>query len=360
MRIRRTFPLVLAVVLVAAALTLVVQLRKHAPPEAARLLPGADAFLYINLKWVRAASPGSQWPPVTHDPEYERFIQRTGFQFERDLDQAAFAVHYPENWPRGGTGGSAPEPRFSEVLIGKFHSENLSTYLKQVAQSVENYNSVDIFTVPLDGRSLRIAVLSVDSVAASNHDNADVIRGIVDRSRRLASPFGGPALVRRFYKHVQFGSVAWAIARVDPAAPDFGGLSALFAKPTELVASGSYLSPLHLRAGVLHLRAEAYSTSSDDARSIADKVNVFLALFHSAESSIGTKGNDADVKTFFDSIQVRPEHDRAVLDASVSSAFLRKLLAEPPSELPVPGPQSPQPHSPESQSPSGRSPAKSR
>src|ERR1700736_2752369 len=147
MRIRRTFPLVLAVVIVAAALTLVVQLRKHAPPEAARLLPGADAFLYVNLKRVRAISPGNQWPSVTHDPEYERFIQQTGFLFERDLDQAAFAVHYPSNWPQGGTGGSAPEPRFSEVLIGKFHGEHLSTYLTQVAKSVENYNSVDIFTV---------------------------------------------------------------------------------------------------------------------------------------------------------------------------------------------------------------------
>ena len=62
MRVRRPFPIALAVVIIAAALTLAVQLRKHAPPEAARLLPGADAFLYVNLKRVRAVSPGTQWP----------------------------------------------------------------------------------------------------------------------------------------------------------------------------------------------------------------------------------------------------------------------------------------------------------
>src|SRR6266446_3318756 len=104
MRIRRTFPLVLMVVIVAAAVTLAVQLRKHAPPEPARLLPGADAFFYVNLGWARKASGGKPLPPVSRDPDYERFIQVTGFEFEKDLDAVAFAVHYPEKWPGGGTG----------------------------------------------------------------------------------------------------------------------------------------------------------------------------------------------------------------------------------------------------------------
>jgi hypothetical protein len=89
------------------------------------------------------------------------------------------------------------------------------------------------------------------------------------------------------------------------------------------------------------LRAEAYTAGPDDAVSIADKANVFLALFRSAESSIGVRGTDADVKAFFESIQVRPERERAVLDASVSTPFLRKLLTEPASELASPGSSSP-------------------
>ena len=105
MRIRRVFPITLAfVVIVAAALVLAVQLRKHAPPEAARLLPGADAFVYGNFAWARKANGGKLLLPVAHDPEYERFIQETGFDFERDLNAAAFAIHYPQNWPGGGTG----------------------------------------------------------------------------------------------------------------------------------------------------------------------------------------------------------------------------------------------------------------
>ncbi len=89
------------------------------------------------------------------------------------------------------------------MLEGRFQGERVTAYLRQIAQSVESYHSVDIFTIVLEGRSLRVAVLSADSVAASNHDDPAVIRGIVDRSKRLASPFGGPSLLRQYYKHVQ-------------------------------------------------------------------------------------------------------------------------------------------------------------
>jgi hypothetical protein len=343
MRIRRTLPIALAVVLIAAAVTLTVELRKAAPPEPARLLPGADGFLYANLTWVRRTSSGKPLFPVSHDPDYERFIQETGFDYERDLDAAAFAVHYPEKWPGGGTGGVAPEPRFSEVFVGRFDISKCIAYLKHTAQSVENYNSIDIYTIPLYGRTFRIAMLGVDTVAASNHEDPAVIRGIVDRSRRLASPFGGPALLRKYYKRVQLASPVWLVARVDPAAPDFGGWSNLFARPAEIVVSASY-NPLHLplRSGVLHVRAEAWAANGDDARNIADKLNVFLAMFHSAESSVGSPGTDADVKALFDSLQVRQEDKHAILSATLPTDFFRKLV-DSPEQVPGLAPPSDQP-----------------
>jgi hypothetical protein len=325
MRIRRTFPIVLAVVVIAAAVTLAVQLRKHAPPEPARLLPGADAFFYLNLGTVRKANSGKDLPAVSHDPEYERFIRETGFEFERDLDKAAFAVHYPAKWPGGGTGGSSTEIRFSEVLEGKFQGERLTAYLRQIAQSVENYHSVDIFTILLEGRSLRVAVLSPDSVAASNHDDPAVIRGMIDRSKRLASPFGGPALLRQYYKHVQLASLAWVVARIDPASPVAGG--SFFEKPATLVISGSALNPLHPMAQAVHLRAEAFTESPDEARAITDKANVFIALSHTAETSVGIHGTDVDVKALFDSIQIKQEGDHVVLTAAMPFGFLHKMLS---------------------------------
>jgi hypothetical protein len=231
------------------------------------------------------------------------------------------------------------------VLEGKFHGERLTSYLRQIAQSVENYHSVDIFTIVLEGRSLRVAVLSADSVAASNHDDPAVIRGMVDRSKRLASPFGGPSLLRQYYKHVQLASLAWMVARVDPSSPAAGDWNTIFTRPATLVASGSYLSPLHLRVDAVHLRAEAFTQTPDEARAIADKVNVFVALTRSAETSVGSHGTDADVKAFFDSLKIRDEGDRAVLTAVMPFGFLRKMLSgpapdsnEPPNSTPAQAP----------------------
>jgi hypothetical protein len=349
MRIRRTFPIILAVVVIAAAVTLAVQLRKHAPPEPARLLPGADAFFYLNLSAARRANSGKDLPAVSHDPEYERFIRETGFQFERDLDKAAFAIHYPAKWPGGGTGGSSHEVRFSEVLEGKFQGERLTAYLRQIARSVENYHSVDIFTILLEGRSLRVAVLSSDSVAASNHDDPAVIQGIVDRSKRLASPFGGPSLLRQYYKHVQLASLAWVVARIDPASPEAGGWNTVFTRPATLVVSASALNPLHPMAQAIHLRAEAFTPSSDEARAITDKANIFIAMTHAAETSVGTLGTDADVKALFDSLQIKQQGEHVVLTAAMPFGFLRKMLSGSAPELAEP-----------SDAPSTQAPAKSR
>lgn len=333
MRFRRRLPIPLAVLLIAAAITLIVQLRKSAPPEAARLLPGADGFFYINLKWIRTFNATGQLPPVSRDPEYQKFVEETGFQFERDLDQAAFAIHYPQSWGNGSA-GTAAEPRFSEVFVGKIDSARLTAYLKKLSTSVDDYRGFEIYNIPIEGRIVRVVILSYDSVAVSNHPNPDVIRGVLDRSRKLASPFGGPWLLRRFYRKVPLASLSFAILRVKPAEMSslggFGSWSLLFPKPAVAVISGRYIR-------ALHLRAEAFTDNEDDAHAITEKATAFLNLFHAAEGSVGAHGTDADVKTFFDSLKVEQAGDRAILTATVPPGFLKKILEEVPSETVAPG-----------------------
>jgi hypothetical protein len=345
MRIKRTLPVLIAVLAIAAAVVAIVQLRKRAPPEAVRLLPGADGFFYINLKWIRAFNATNQLPAVSHDPDYQKFVEETGFQFERDLQEAGFAIHYPSNWGGGATGGSATEPRFSEIFVGTIDSGKLTSYLRKIASSVDNYRGFDIYNIPVEGRTVRVAVLSTDSVVVSNHPDERVIQGILDRSRKLASPFGGPQFLRQYYKKVPFASLSWAILRVDPAqAGPLGGLSGwalLFPKPATLVISGRYLR-------ALHLRAEAFPPSENAARAITDQVGAFLNLFHSAETSIGTQGSDVDVKAFFDSLKVERSGERAILTAVVPPGFIKKVLteAQPDRQSPAAGTEAPAPAPP--------------
>ncbi|HUM05688.1 MAG TPA: hypothetical protein VLT90_09530 [Terriglobales bacterium] len=331
MRIRRTLPVLIVVLAIAAAVVAIVQLRKRAPPEAARLLPGADGFFYVNLRWIRTFNATNQLPPVTRDPDYQKFVEETGFQFERDLEEAAFAVHYPESW--GGTGGQSPEPRFSEIFVAKIDNAKLAAYLKKLASSVDEYKGFNIYNIPLEGRTVRAVILSYDTVAVSNHPDENVIRGILDRSRKLASPFGGPQFLRQYYKTVPFASLAWAILRVDPSHASsltgVSGWSLLFPKPAVLVVSGRYIR-------ALHLRAEAFTDSEDDARDITDKAGTFLSLFHSAEVSIGNQGPDVDVRAFFDSLKVERSGNRAILTAIVPPGFIKKVLTEAPPEQQAP------------------------
>ena len=325
MRIKRRLPILFGVLLVIAAIAFLVVLRKHAPPEPARLLSSADGFAYINLEWIRRTNITGQLPAVAHEPEYERFIEETGFQFERDLDHAAFAIHYP-----GNAAGESEEARFSEIFVGKINGERLRAYLHKISRSIESYGSTDIYIIPLEGRTLRVAILGVDTVAASNSGDPEVIRGIITRSRKLASPFGGPALLRQYYKNVPLASLAWVILRTGASSSDVADgsrrlgfdWSFLFSKPAVVVGSARFL-------GSVHLRAEAFAGSEDAAQQVAEKVKTFLNIFGSAETSV-SGGSDPDVKKVFSSLRVEQHKDRAVLSANVPTNFIRKLIAEAP------------------------------
>lgn len=328
MRLRRKLPVLIGFLLFVAAVAVVIVLRKHAPPEAARLLPGADGFVYIDLKWMRRADIAKNLPAVPHDPEYERFIQATGFQFERDLQEAAIAVHYAGP-------ASAPETRFTEVVIAKIEGDRLKGYLKNLASSVDTYRALSIYNIPAQDRIVRVAILGVNMVAISNHPDPGVIRGIIDRSRKIASPFGGPALLRQFYKHVPLASLVWGIFRLPPQNATGAGPvnDALYGLSTEkgatLVSSVRYL-------GAVHFRAEAFTADEQAAQKLTEQANTYLAVFRGAEVSVSGQSGDADIRKALESLKVSQHKNRSVLTATIPVELIRKMVAEAPAEV---GPQ---------------------
>jgi len=332
---RRTRLTILSVVAIVAALAVMVELRKQAPPERARLLPGAEAFAYVDLKWVRRLDRLGQVPAVPHDPEYDQFIKETGFQFERDLDEAAFAVHYA-----GTPAAPGPDMRFTEVFTGRWNSTRVAAYLSKWARSVDDYRGVQIFDIPLEGRTVRVAMLGVGTVTVSNSDDPQVIRGIIDRSRKLASPFGGPSLLRRYYKQVPLGSLAWAIVS-NPSQLQGGQLTNMLLPPNyRQLLSGSVLvgSARFLRA--IHIRADAFYEEDMRASQLTEQLGALLAVFHSLQPTIASAGpGDKDVKTFFDSLKVAQSKNRVTLTATVPLDFIKKVFAEPPPEVIAPGPE---------------------
>jgi hypothetical protein len=222
--------------------------------------------------------------------------------------------------------------------VGKIDGERLRAYLRQISSSIENYETRDIYNIPLEGRTLQVAILGVDTVAASNLDDPLVIRGIIGRSRKLASPFAGPALLRHYYKEVPFASLGWAIFKIQPTG-DLSpsgpiGWSFLFPKPAMVVASVRYL-------GAVHFKAQAFTGSQQEASQLVDRIDTYLNVFRTAENTVSTPGPDPDIKAFFDSLKIQQEKNRALLTATVPLGLIRKALAEAPASV-TPQPQPPQ------------------
>jgi hypothetical protein len=339
---RRKFVLIplLVVLAVAVAIAAAVLLRKAAPPEPARLLPTAEGYVYLDLSPLRKAGLLDKLPPIVPEGDYQEFIQQTGFQFEHDLQEAAFAIHV-----NGGKDAAGrPENRYSEVFVATFDSQRVAAYLRKLSSSADSYRNREIFNIPRENRIVRVCILGPDLAAVSNLDDPYVIRGIIDRYGKLASPFGGPRMLRRYYRRVPLASLAWAILNVAPSSEKNtpyvlpGGFDLSFPSDTVSVISVRYL-------GSTDLKAQIFTDSDENAAHIAEQLNSFLNIFRSLEAN--ASGGDPDVKTFFDSIEVKANHNEAVLNAELPKGFLKKVLAEPPPtsitpEVTAPPPAAPQ------------------
>lgn len=317
------------ILVIVGGIVTAVLLRSEAPPDAVRLLPPSDAVLYVNLEPIRLLAGLGKQPPKELDPQYQDFVRQTGFNFERDLNKAAFAIHY------GVTSkGKTTETRYSEILQGRFNNARVSDYLHKLAGSIERYHDYDIYNIPVEDRTVRVALLGIDIAAVSNVEDPGVIHGMIDRYQRAALPFAGPPLAAQYYHHVPLGSVVWTIARPPVAGASQehgellvpGGWSGLLPSGSVVIASARPLNDVHLRAEVI-------TPTEAAAQKFSEQVSTYLTLFKSLEISLDAGSTDKDVKTAFDSIEVHQDKSEVELTAKVPYGFFKKLVSEPPIDL---------------------------
>lgn len=316
---RRTWISLAVAVAVVVALLVTVDLRKHAPPEVARLLPEADAMVYFNLVPIRAVTRFDQHP-VAHSPEYQAFIQATGIELERDLDQAAFALHQMAD-PTGPNGPVA----YSEVFAGHFDGRRLSSYLAAHSAQTEHYAGHDIYDLPHEGRTVRVVLLGYDLVAASNAPTPEQIHSIVDRYHAGASPFNGDTLLSTHYHEVPLLSQAWAIGAIGlPFAS--GRHFQAFGLPLPIPVDSTFIASLRL-LGSAHLRLEEIAPSRRAAKLSVGMANLALGLMRSAQVTSGSDTMAADWNAVLASAKVQQEGNRAVVKANVPYRLVRGLLS---------------------------------
>jgi hypothetical protein len=319
---RRTRLTIAIVALFLFLLAGAVYLRKKAPPEAARLLPESDGIVYLNLRPMRAATNLDKHP-VEHDADYQRFIDQTGIQPERDLDEAAFALHRMPN-PKGPNGPVA----FSEVFVGHFDGRRLAHYLESVANSTETYADHTIYAIPNDGRTVRVSLLGYDMVAVSNTPSAEQIHSILDRYKTAALPFTGSTLLAEHYADVPLLSLAWGIGQIGLPLSDEGGNLKIMGLTLPLSLEATFVASLSW-TGKTRLRVEEFAPNDAAAKASADSVSAILNLARSAENETASSDADADLKALLDSAHIEQHKNLAVLTATIPANMLQKLVRTP-------------------------------
>jgi hypothetical protein len=335
MRKRTVIPLLIAIA-VFLAIGLALYWRAKAPPEAARLLPECDAMVYVKLKTLRAATHFDA-SPIARSPYFQQFVDATGIVPERDLDEVALAMHrVPTPLPHKH-GDPVAEIFTSEVFVGRFDGQRLTKYLASTASSHETFAGVDVYTLPVDGETVRVAQLAYDIIAISNMPAAEQIHSMVDRSRASGLSSPGSSLLAAHYRDVPqlpLPAQAWGIGHIGLPFSQNGyinvmGLQLPLPEDTDLVASLRYSESLHL-TGSVHLRIEEIAPDEDAAQHTVETLTTLLSFLR----GLGSERLKAQpppgpaavaMHDILSSVTLVQHGKRAELDASATADQLKAI-----------------------------------
>lgn len=316
--LRRTRRMLWIVVAVLALIALAVFLRFKAPPEAARLLPESDGIFYINLQPLRAILR-PRLKPVLRAPEYQQFLDSTGFDWERDLDQAAIALHRMPN-PDGPNGPVA----YSMVLVGRLDGRRIAAWLDAHAAARESYAGHTIYTLTSQGRPVRIAQIGYDTIATSNTPTPEQIHSILDRRRTAALPFAGSTLLAQRYSEIPLLSVAWAMGQIGLPFTESGAIH-VFGLALPLEPDTTFLASLRW-AGSLKLRVIEIATTPTIAQSQADSLNLLLTLARGATASLAPTPANRTLRQLLQATAISRQRNRVTANATLPATLPLDLL----------------------------------
>jgi hypothetical protein len=319
-RTRRTLLVVAAVLL---ALAVAIFLRSKAPPEAARLLPESDGIVYFNLKPVRAFLHKDLKPPQ-RVPEYQQFIDATGIDWERDLDEAAIALHRMPD-PNGPNGPVA----YSMVLVGKLTGAHLNAWLDSHAATRESYAGHTIYSIPSEGRTVRVAQVGYDMVAVSNTPTTEQIHSMLDRHRTAALPFAGSTLLSEHFHEVPLLSLAWGVGQIGMPFNESGaiqvfGLRLPLQSDSTIVAS---LAPGLPLAGLLRLRVEEIAPTDQAAATQAAALATLVTLARGFTAPLAENAANKSLKELLKTAEVTSKRNRVVVTANLPESAFSGLTA---------------------------------
>ena len=255
----------------------------------------SSAVVFTDLAELRSSSFVAQlfaWAPQPEpDEDYARFLNETGFHYERDLDRIAIAFQK-----------AGQDSTFFAVADGRFNRQEILA-LARNSGTVENRNGHEIFAIPErgDGKKIYLTFLSNERIALT--DRPDLAQTLAVKKR------SDDAMEWRSRFERLGGSPVFAVIRQEAAPGEAlterapGGFSS-----PQLSTALDHMLWITLAGKSendrLRVVAEGECASDDTARQLADLLNGVVAL---AEAGLN------DAKT------------RQQLDPSLREAYLALL-----------------------------------
>ena len=313
-RTRRTLLIVAAVLVL---LALAIFLRSKAPPEAARLLPESDGILYIDFRPIRTLFHKELNPPE-RALDYQQFIDAIGIDPERDVDQVAIALHRMPD-PSGPNGPVA----YSMVLVGKITGQRMNAWLDAHATSRETYDAQTIYSIPSEGRTVRVAQIGYDTMAASNFPTPEKIHAILDRHRTAAWPLSGSTLLEQHYHDVPLLSIAWGVGQIGLPFGEDGAIH-IFGLALPLEPDSTIIASVRW-TGSLHLRVEEIAPSPSTAVSQAAALATIVTMARGFTEPLGANSANNSLKELLETAEVTQHGERVVVTATLPGNFFTGL-----------------------------------
>jgi hypothetical protein len=215
------------------------------------------------------------------------------------------------------------------VLVGKLTGPKLSAWLQSHANAQESYGGKTIYSIPSEGRTVRVAQIGYDMVAVSNAPTTEQIHSIVDRHRTAALPFSGSTLLSHHYHEVPLLSLAWGVGQIglpfnDGGAIQVFGMQLPIQSDSTIIASVAPALPL---AGALRFRVEEIAPTDEAAVEQSSALSTLVSLARGAAAPLNDNAANRGLKDLLKTAEVSQDRNRVIIKASLPPSFFASLTS---------------------------------
>lgn len=221
----------------------------------------------INLAEVRQQAwvvelLGSVAGEETAAPDYQAFVEATGFDYTRDLDRLWLGVF-----------GASDTPTVAGVAEGRFVREKITDHARRQGGRVSPHGDLEIYEVEtLEQPPRRFAFAFLDETHVAFGSSAEAAAQVVDCWREQAPAVGTEPARRAELERLAGGRPLWAVDELEKWQPQFLRAQKDLQATVTRLAMG-----LAVRPEGLELEAEALCREPQQAQRLNDNLRI-LAL----------------------------------------------------------------------------------